>query len=301
MATIKNPLLSLESRGTLADTLTFQRTRGRDTARKKPTPTGIKTLPQVYHRWDYQDYLEWWGTLSLIQKRAYAAQGSRSHNTMLGAFLKEKLSTLPDLAGRWRLDEAAGATAYDSSKNGNNGVIHGASPTTGLIAGAFSFDGVDDYIDCGNSDTLNPTQAITIEFFARNLIALGLKMIISKGPRLGSYAGPYTINAEPGYYTLRLNSAAKSATIAVPGTAWHHLAWTYDKVNIIRYLDGSQYLAPVPYSDPLQANTDPLFIGVGYEMTATIRYFKGDIDELRIENRALSATEIAQHAERRYP
>ena len=60
--------------------------------------------------------------------------------------------------GYWRLGETTGATAYDSSGNGENGTYYG-SPTLGETAlinrdanASVSFDGTDDYVDTGILD-----------------------------------------------------------------------------------------------------------------------------------------------------
>ena len=51
------------------------------------------------------------------------------------------------LIGYWSFDEGRGTTASDSSGNGNDGtLVNGPIWTSGEIAGALSFDGVDDYV-----------------------------------------------------------------------------------------------------------------------------------------------------------
>ena len=70
------------------------------------------------------------------------------------------------LVNRWNLgwlgrlveiDEGSGTVAYDSSGNGNDGnLMNGPTWTTGKIGGALKFDGVNKYVDVGNSSMLNP-------------------------------------------------------------------------------------------------------------------------------------------------
>ena len=45
----------------------------------------------------------------------------------------------------------------DNSGNGNDGVLSGASWTTGKYGGALSFDGVDDFVSVANSTSLDIT------------------------------------------------------------------------------------------------------------------------------------------------
>jgi|GEM_PF-2512163 len=68
-----------------------------------------------------------------------------------------------DLVLRLDMNENDGNTVYDSSGYGNNGTIHGATWTTGKFGSALSFDGENDYVDCGNDSSLDITDAITIE------------------------------------------------------------------------------------------------------------------------------------------
>ena len=50
------------------------------------------------------------------------------------------------LVAEWHFDEGAGSVLKDSSGNGNDGVIYGATWVDGKYGKALSFDGVDDYI-----------------------------------------------------------------------------------------------------------------------------------------------------------
>jgi len=61
-------------------------------------------------------------------------------------------------------DEGSGNIVKDTSGNGNDGIIHGATWVDGKYGKALSFDGVNDYVDCGNDESLkiNGNQ-ITVE------------------------------------------------------------------------------------------------------------------------------------------
>jgi arylsulfatase A-like enzyme len=61
--------------------------------------------------------------------------------------------TMP--SAHWRFDESTGTTAYDTIQN-KQAILYGPHRTTGAIDGALSFDGKDDYVDCGNTISLNP-------------------------------------------------------------------------------------------------------------------------------------------------
>lgn len=67
----------------------------------------------------------------------------------------------------WHFDEGSGNTAYDSSGNNNNGMIHGANWTSGVSGYALSFDGIDDYVSFPNLPLSNPSY-ITVNIMVHN-------------------------------------------------------------------------------------------------------------------------------------
>ncbi len=71
MAKPKNPLLSLGARGTLADSLTFQK-RGRGhIARVKPVPTDPKSPAQLAWRQIFRDAIDAWHALTAEEQEAW--------------------------------------------------------------------------------------------------------------------------------------------------------------------------------------------------------------------------------------
>jgi len=68
-------------------------------------------------------------------------------------------------------DEGSGTVARDASGNGNDGTIYGATWVNGKYGKALSFDGVEDYVDCGNDVSLNfeRTDPFSIEAWVKTL------------------------------------------------------------------------------------------------------------------------------------
>ncbi|MCJ7673795.1 MAG: hypothetical protein MUO33_01430, partial [Sedimentisphaerales bacterium] len=61
----------------------------------------------------------------------------------------------PNLVGWWKLDEASGTTAADSSGNAHNGTLNGNPQwVTGYFGGALEFDGGGDYVEISYSSKL---------------------------------------------------------------------------------------------------------------------------------------------------
>lgn len=59
------------------------------------------------------------------------------------------------LVACWNFDEGSGEVAHDQSGNKNDGKIYGAAYVKRGEGYALEFDGEDDYVDCGNNESLN--------------------------------------------------------------------------------------------------------------------------------------------------
>lgn len=83
-------------------------------------------------------------------------------------------------------------------------------------------------------------------------------------------------------------SDAAGGTAILPTNAWTHLAATYDGSNLRIYVNGVE-AGITPVTGPMVTSTLPLRIG-GNALWG--EFFRGVIDEVRIYNRARSASEI---------
>ncbi len=94
------------------------------------------------------------------------------------------------LVGYWKMDESSWTdncstlTVQDSSGHGNHGKAcpNGYGPVTALgkVGNAGSFDGSDDYVNCGNGGSLNITDAITVAAWVKSSVYSGDKDILTK-------------------------------------------------------------------------------------------------------------------------
>ena len=203
--------------------------------------------------------------------------------------------------GLWHLDETnsgVGATVYDSSGNGNNGVLSGTAPAAdGLTGKGRNFD-AGSRIGLGNDSTLNPTGAITIETWFKASSFGSYNPLVSKMYTDGVWSSPYVV------YLLRIDSNnsivwgttssggsysqhAFSYTFS-PG-AWYYLAVTSNGSKKYVYVNGQQ-VANVDWAYSLASRTSNAYIG-GSDGGDR---FNGIIDEVRISNTARSAEEIAE-------
>jgi hypothetical protein len=84
------------------------------------------------------------------------------------------------------------------------------------------------------------------------------------------------------------NFVAAPASNAIQVNSWVHLASTYDGTTLRLYADGTQ-IAERAMKGSIETNTNPLWIGGNKPFG---EFFQGQIDEVRIYNRALSPAEI---------
>jgi hypothetical protein len=145
------------------------------------------------------------------------------------------------LVGHWKLDETTGTIAADSSGNDCNGILFGGpvwQPDGGNLNGALQFDGVNDYVDCGNSSILNIQDQITLACWIKvSAFTRAWQAILAKGDDS---------------YRLCRSSMGNSIHFGITGTSlggfdgaavvadsnWHHVAGVYDGSEAMLYVDG---------------------------------------------------------------
>jgi hypothetical protein len=212
----------------------------------------------------------------------------------------------PGLVGRYHLDGLVGSSTPDSSGNGLNAVRVGAPAAIpdGRFGGAFRFGGS----TAGFAGDFAPLRSatVTVAAWVRARRAPGpYRYVVSQGGSGCSYAsyGLYTGDA-PGLRFYVWNGAVMLSPSS-PGTvwdgAWHLVTGTYDGVAVRLYVDARQVGAGTPATGPIVYGlpNNSFAIGNAAGNLGTPRQcpedhsFRGDIDEVRVFDRALSAVEIA--------
>jgi prepilin-type N-terminal cleavage/methylation domain-containing protein len=201
--------------------------------------------------------------------------------------------------GVWNFDEGTGTTLIDISGYGNNGTLNKGANGTGLVwvdsdieGSAIQFDGVDDWIDCGNDPSLrNMGSAVTVEAWAKyngyGDDGQSYSVIIVKG-------SPWTFLLENPSNKIRfritvggVDSNAQDPT-AHELNRWYHFVGTYDGSNVRIYKDGIQ-VGITPRTGAIATNDVTAKIGT---YTGTTYNFNGILDGIRIYAEALPATGI---------
>ncbi len=200
----------------------------------------------------------------------------------------------PDLEAYWKFDEGSGNTAFDSSGNGNDGTFVGNPQwVAGKFGGALEFDG-DDYVNCGNGQSLQIQDQITLAFwfnveaFQNTWEAFMAKSDSAYRASRGGGTGNATHLGISGTSTGGGNGWF-NGTVIVTGGEWHHYAGTYDGTAGRIYIDGVLDVTS-PGTGRINLSASDLYIGEN--SGATGRFLHGILDEVRIYSRALTDTEI---------
>jgi hypothetical protein len=243
--------------------------------------------------------------------RLYKLGGTTKLNTSVNT----QLSLESSLVGHWTFDgkdiasTTSTRTAIDRSGNGNTGTM-ASNPVAALgkIGQALEFDGADDELTASAASSMN------------NIFAGGGTFSAWVRPRSAgeNSLGRITQRDGTGYWYVATNDVSGGATrilfeqgftggagwgswntnYIIPLNEWSHIVVVYDKNSAANnpqmYVNGVSTTvneAQDPVGGTAGTDTGDLHIGNTFGATRT---YDGAIDDVRIYNRALSASEVMQ-------
>ena len=198
-------------------------------------------------------------------------------------------------------DEGSGTSAADSSGNNNQGDVMGdAQWVAGKVGGALAFDGVDDMVVVNQNSALpiynNGTDnAYSIAMWVKGAPQNDMRIfsegsttdnnpLFNLGTQNAGATGQFDVYIRP-------TGMGHTYSVAEPfDDTWHHIAWVDENGAARLYVDGLLDAGDFSYTRAtLDLNTTS--IG-GILRAAASHFFTGQIDEVRIYRRALSAGEV---------
>jgi hypothetical protein len=214
-------------------------------------------------------------------------------------------STNPGTAGLFACYTMSN-NVQDSSGNGNNGTTVGTlSYTTGLGAfgTALRLNGSGDCVDLGNKAAFNPTGSFSVSLWA-NAAEWSTSwvhvMIANRGEPAGGPGWAIRRYSDNNlcFTTRGVGTTAEdtASTTAMRLNEWIHIVCVYNQAAGTKtiYLNGVESGAgtTTPGSS-IKASTHKTYIGAraNIDNTGPEAYFNGALDEIRLYNRALSASE----------
>jgi len=240
--------------------------------------------------------------------------GNKIQITSSGAYnglirTEQVLVTQPSgLVGWWKFDEAAsgtcsGAVLIDSSGNSNTGTCNsGSTWATGQIGtGAMSFNSASSQYVSTSTNVGSPPAGFSLSAWFNTSTASGTKIVGIENTQTGTGSSAWDRHIYMGtdgkiYFGVWDSSAhLVTSSSTLNNGSWHHAVGTNSGTISTLYIDGASQgtTAGGAYNS---YGTAYWHIG-GYKSSGWTNgvdgYFNGMIDDVRIYNRALSASEVA--------
>jgi hypothetical protein len=213
------------------------------------------------------------------------------------------------LVGYWNFEDGVGQNVIDQSDNGNDGTLgvnntaSSDDPTwttvsSGLPANAFGvgggvldLDGSEDDFQIPDSSSMNIVgSAITISMWVNSDdVAGSIPVLLQRGAALVQVR---MVNTTTLRFTTNTSVGAVTHNATVPtltDNTWYHVVVRYDGATMTAFLDGVESsTAPAAQTGTLDDTTGTAWI-IG---SRNSNFHNGEMDEVRIYDRALSDDEV---------
>jgi hypothetical protein len=221
--------------------------------------------------------------------------GADDDNPQLEAYYQE-VAADPYTVGLWHFNETSG-NALDSSGNNNTGTPTGTTIVDGMFGKARSFNGSSDHIIITDSNSLDVSTNITIDFWVKssgaNTSDTGLVFKSLSSSYAVTLAGTSGSNDHKLYFNI--GATYITTTKLFNDNQWHHVACIYDGSTMAVYIDGSLDVSGVK-TGAIGTDANNIYLG---SRNSAGTYFSGSLDEIRISSIARSPEEIRASAQRR--
>jgi len=248
-------------------------------------------------RWEDEDEFE--GTIDevLIYDRALSASEI------------VELANIRGPIGHWKLDESdTTSTANDSSDNNNNGTLSVDMDGTewnidGKFGNALEFDGSNDYVDLDVAKSLKHPLPITLAAWIRINGTSTRMTVICLGDEINTHYGLTLLVDESDHLWACLGDGTggtstsrriESGEINLDTYTWRHVAVVATSPEDLRlYVDGQrdEWWRAGTGGDIVYSNGNS---SIGARNDGAESFFVGEIDDVRVYDKALSAKEINQ-------
>ncbi|WP_266204893.1 LamG-like jellyroll fold domain-containing protein [Pontibacter kalidii] len=212
-----------------------------------------------------------------------------------------KTSSAPTntLVGHWKMEEASGTTLLDASEYKNHATTVGNPTWTGGVVGqALQLNGSSQYATVPDNTSLDITGSITLAAWIKPE-KVATQYLLKKATQSGTNGYELSLS-NAGKVFFRFNQASSGdmyrqnsvASYPTDGTTWMHVAATYDGTVINIYING-KLNSYKTLSAPSSINVNALALGIGAQSDGGSK-FQGAIDDARVYNTALSASQIME-------
>jgi hypothetical protein len=181
------------------------------------------------------------------------------------------------------------------SGNGNNGTLVNGVGYSGDNLGSLSFDGVNDYVNCGTVNFSSGTS-VSVEVWVnpgstQNQFADILDYNHGGG---GGFVIQQNSTSTNQYYFAYWNGSSFdiTPTITLSTSSYNHLIFTKSGTSVLGYLNSQN---TVNYTGSSVIGLSGRTLHIGRFVAGAGREFNGNISSVKVYNRALTAAEIQQN------
>jgi hypothetical protein len=193
----------------------------------------------------------------------------------------------------------SGTTWTDLSGNGNSGSLVNGPTFNNSNQGNIVFNGTNQYINCGQG--IAQVGSWTLCGYLNPSALTNARIIIARsGGTDTSFAQNYVLSIQNSKFLLGTSvDSYKNVTSSLTPTTstWYHAAGTYNTTTktLTLYVNGNLQASTTLTTDPPTAGNQYVQVGCSDGVTLPANYLSGNIAQVQIYNRALSAQEIAQN------
>ena len=196
-------------------------------------------------------------------------------------------------AGNTKSYPGSGTTWTDLSGNGNNGTLTNGPTYSSANFGSIVFDGSNDKVVISSSSSFAfGTGNLTVTGWGYVTSHINYRILASTRPGNGGFANAWHIGTDANGTILLYSNAfnLQSASNAVPVNQWFY--WTFTRDTGI----GKLFVNTIVVASGSVTNDYTLTqIGIGDFPITGAEPWSGNIPQVSVYNRALSAAEISQN------
>ncbi|RYD66147.1 MAG: LamG domain-containing protein [Verrucomicrobiaceae bacterium] len=163
---------------------------------------------------------------------------------------------------------------------------------------AIALNGTSQYMRVVNNATFNITPAVTLMGWVNTTntsLASSMQRIVSRYLSGATANEQYGIDIYQGMPRMLIGTTtavtAATGTSMVTAGQWMHICGTYDGSNMMLYQDAN-LVGTMARSGTITSSTGVLSVGADYNGSTGTEFFQGQLEDIRIYNRALSQGEI---------
>jgi len=197
------------------------------------------------------------------------------------------------LVGFWPLTDGTGTTAVDLSTGGSDGtLVSTAGWKDTSIGKSLRLDSTGEYVNSGIHTEVEGLSAVSISAWVYFEGTAATRACVVGNDEAQLWFGILDGGADDGTLSCRINNTiGDSSAGAVAYDTWQHIVMAWDGSTIEGYVNGQDLGIAQARGGTLNNSSYDVWFGTTNRLA---RQFIGDMQNVRVYNRALTPTEVAE-------